>query len=228
MSDICIILAGGLGTRLRSLLPDAPKCLAPVGGRTFLELQLEMLAEQGVTSFVLSLGHLAEKVMMVADGLRARYAVDWVVEPSPLGTGGAILYAMDEKNLDEVLIANGDTLLLANLAALRAPLDAGEAMRIAAVAAGDRTRFGGLDVRDGRVTGFLEKGTSGPGLINAGFYRLSREVFGGFAPGAVFSLETQVLPGLVRQGALTAAVLDGRFIDIGVPDDFRRLQDEFA
>jgi D-glycero-alpha-D-manno-heptose 1-phosphate guanylyltransferase len=96
----CIVLAGGLGTRLRSVLADVPKCLAPVGARSFLEIQLEFLAGQGVERFVLSLGHLAQQVEAASKSFRLAERLSIVTEPHALGTGGAVLHAMASTCLD--------------------------------------------------------------------------------------------------------------------------------
>lgn len=220
----CIVLAGGLGTRLGDVLQGLPKCLAPVGGRSFLSIQLDALAAQGIGPFVLALGHAAEPVMDEARALRARHVVDWVVEPERLGTGGAALYALNECGLDEALVTNGDTHLSGSLAALLPPLrrEQGEILRMATVQLADRRRFGGLVLEGDRVVDFLEKGAASAGAINAGIYRLARAVFGARHPGQAFSLETEVLPGLARQRRIGAAPVDGSFIDIGVPEDYSR------
>jgi len=226
----CVVLAGGFGTRLREAVPDRPKCLAPVGARSFLEIHLDSLAGQGVDRFVLSLGHMAEMVIAAIEPLRTRYHIDCVIEESPLGTGGAVCYAMHQVGLDEAMLTNGDTFLDADLSDLMTPLalNAGERMRLAAVKVDDRSRFGGITLANRLVTGFLEKGAAGAGLINAGVYRVHRSAFGNRAPGDVFSLETDVMPQLVQTGALKATVVLGSFIDIGVPLDYRRFCDEHA
>jgi len=221
----CVILAGGLGTRLRPVLADRPKCLAPVGQTTFLALQMQALAERGATRFVLSLGHLAPLVLQEIEPLRAQFGIEAVVEPQALGTGGAVLYAMAECGLEECLATNGDTWLDADLAALLAPLQRtrGELMRMAVVPVDDASRYGAVRVgADGRVAGFAARGEAGPATINAGLYRLHRQVFEGRSPGQAFSLEAEVLPALAAAGSLFASRLDGVFIDIGVPDDYKR------
>ena len=219
---VCIVLAGGLGTRLRSAVPDLPKCLAPVGDRSFLDLQIERLAAEGFDRFVLSLGYGADAVQRAVPGFAEADRIEAVVEEEPLGTGGAILHVLEQAGLEEAVVANGDTFIDAPLAAMHAPLGPGERLRIAAVPVDDRARYGGIELDGTRVTAFVEKGRGGPGLINAGLYRVQRAAFDGFAPGDAFSVETQVMPALLRDYALHAVVLDGAFIDIGVPDDYWR------
>lgn len=221
----CIVLAGGLGTRLRSVLQDVPKGLAPVRGRPFLAWQLASLAERGVERFVFALGHGSQQIEAALQTWPQAPDITCVVEPVALGTGGAIAHAMDEVGLNEALVANGDTFVGGTLAAMLAPLrlESGELLRIAAVDVPDRTRFGGLATDEqGRVTHFLEKGERGAGPINAGIYRLHRDALPAAGQPATYSLETDVMPGLVARGAISTAKLAGPFIDIGVPEDYRR------
>lgn len=223
MSSVCIVLAGGLGTRLRSVVPELPKCLAPIAKQPFLMWQLQSLAVRGVDRFVLALGNGADHVL---EALREPWAldlsIDTVIERELLGTGGATRFALDEIGLDEALIANGDTFLGGSLKTMLAPLDlsGGELMRIATVQVSDRTRFGGVALDTAhRVTAFFEKGQTGAGSINAGLYRIHRLAFDCEERGS-FSMETQVMPSLVKKYALQARELSGPFIDIGVPDDY--------
>lgn len=223
-TQTCVILAGGLGTRLRSVVADLPKCLAPVGSRPFLDIQIGALAQAGVQEVVLSLGHLADLVVEAIGSQAAGIPVRHVVERELLGTGGAIAHVLDTLGLDEVLVANGDTYLDGDLAAMLQPLDrvGGELFRMAIVDVPDRARFGGVEVNgSGAVTGFLEKGRADGGPINAGLYRLCREALPRDRTGA-YSLEADVLPALVRAGAVRARTIAGEFIDIGVPEDYHR------
>jgi D-glycero-alpha-D-manno-heptose 1-phosphate guanylyltransferase len=227
----CIVLAGGLGTRLRPVLTDRPKCLAPVGQRPFLALQLEMLASHGIQHFVLSLGHLAPMVLRAIEPLRSHLRIDAVTEPEPLGTGGAILQTMTGAGLTECVVTNGDTWVDADLSGLIAPLDpaAQEKLRMGCTVVPDRSRYGGVAFEgSGLVAGFLPKGAEGSGPINAGLYRVHRSAFDGWPAGSAFSLETDVLPGLIAAGAVSATPLDGAFIDIGVPEDYRRFCERHA
>lgn len=224
----CIVLAGGLGTRLRSVTGDLPKCLAPVQGQPFLWWLLQVLRQQGFGPVMLSLGHGADQVIAASAGWDVRH----VVESEALGTGGAIRMALQEAGWAQALVVNGDTLVGGSLRALLSPLGylpngQPELLRMAAVAVEDRSRFGGLSIStDGRLTGFLEKGRSGPGAINAGIYRVHSDVFNR-APvppaGQAFSFEAAVLPELCQQGVVGTVPIQGRFIDIGVPEDYRRL-----
>ena len=219
----CIVLAGGLGTRLRDAVPSVPKCLAPIAGQPFLRWQLESLAQRGVEHFVLSLGNGSGQVLeAIQDSWAKEFKIECVIEDEALGTGGATHFAMMKSNLDEALIVNGDTFLGGRLDGMYEQLDLenGELMRIATVNVEDRSRFGGVEVdQENHVINFLEKGQAGPGQINAGLYRISIKAFADQSHG-VFSLETVVMPRLVVGRSLQARELAGPFIDIGVPDDY--------
>jgi len=172
---------------------------------------------------VLALGYGADEVLESLKQTWARdLSIETVIERELLGTGGAALFAMNATGLNEALIANGDTYLGGSLKSMLEPLDfeEGEFMRIAIVQVPDRKRFGGVAVdTEHRVTAFLEKGQAGAGSINAGLYRIHRKAFDCEALDA-FSMETQLMPRLVANGALQAREIDGPFIDIGVPDDY--------
>lgn len=227
----CIVLAGGLGTRLRSVVQDVPKGLAPVHGKPFLAWQVMSLTERGIGRFVFALGHGSAQIQRAVQEWPQASAVTCVVEPTALGTGGAIAHAMDAAGLEEALVVNGDTFVGGPLDAMLAPLALAQndLLRIAMVEVPDRSRFGGLETDDhGRVTRFLEKGAQGPGVINAGIYRVHRRALpraGADQPSA-YSLETEVLPQLASQGAISSARMAGPFIDIGVPEDYRRFCDQ--
>lgn len=218
----CIVLAGGLGTRLRGILKDMPKCLAPVRDRSFLEILLDNLSFRGVSRFILSLGYRADLVLATCENLRHRYNIDTVTEGRALGTGGAALFAMHMMDVDSAWVANGDTFLDADLYRMSVPLDrkSGELMRLACIEVNDRTRYGGVESTEGRVTGFAEKGPAGPGLINAGLYHLCRDAFSDAQLGTAFSMEDDVMPKLIKSCSLTSIRLEGTFIDIGVPQDY--------
>jgi len=189
-----------------------------------------MLATRGIDRFVLSLGHLAPMVQRAIEPLQERLRIDAVTEPEPLGTGGAILYTMHAAQLQECLVTNGDTWLDADLSGLMAPLNpaAHEKLRMGCTVVADRSRYGGVAFEgSGLVAGFLPKGAEGSGPINAGFYRVHRSAFDGWSVGSSFSLELDVLPGLVAAGAVSATPLDGAFIDIGVPEDYRRFGERY-
>lgn len=224
-----IILAGGLGTRLRSVVPDLPKPMATVAGRPFLSWVLDPLVEAGFDRAVLAVGYRYEAIRdHFGDryqGLTLRYSV----EASPLGTGGAIRLAGHLLEGDPLFVLNGDTFLELNY---RAMLDhhrqTGAELSVAVRQVQDVSRYGALNVTDGRIRQFLEKGRSGPGLINAGTYILSRAILGLIPDGEAYSFEQQLLMPRVTELAPAAFLADGLFIDIGVPEDYARAQRLFG
>ena len=232
-----IVLAGGLGTRLRSAVSDLPKCLAPIGDKPFLFFLLEELARQGVTRVILSVGYRKEMVMEYVEGREWPFEVVWAVEEEPLGTGGGIRLALSMAREDRVLVLNGDTFFhveLAELLAVEAPVVmALKPMR-------DFDRYGTVSVipsapfsvisseveKSLRVTAFREKKPCAEGLINGGVYALERTLFEGLNLPAKFSFEEAVLEPFAREGKVAGKVCDGYFIDIGIPSDFERAQRE--
>jgi len=219
-----VILAGGRGTRLRSVVSDVPKPLAPVNGRPFLDYQLDLLAACGrVRSVVLAIGHLAERVQAHYEAHPPSLPLRLAIERELLGTGGALANAAPLTTSARVLVLNGDSLFAWSLPPL---LDALDRLRVAGAALGlvqvpDAVRYGSVDVDDGLVVAFREKDeTTGPGLINGGVYCFDREVVDELPKGTVFSLEREVFPRLSSEGRLAAVEFDSEFIDIGLPETY--------
>lgn len=214
------VLAGGLGTRIRSVLGDTPKVLAPVAGRPFLGHLLDRLASAGVRRTVLCLGHLADRVEAWLDREEVRHGMEIVrlVEPSPLGTAGAIAFARPQLRTDPVLVMNGDTFVDADLASFVAShARSGAAASVLCVAVQDASRYGRVDVGlDGRVLRFREK-QPGSGIVNAGVYLFSAGFLDGIAAEKAVSLERDILE-RAPPGALNAYATRARFIDIGTPE----------
>lgn len=221
-------MAGGLGTRLRQVVPDLPKPMAPVAGRPFLEILLSMLAQKGFNRVVLSLGYMSEKIIAhFGDNYRGMQLVH-EVELQALGTGGAIRAALARCEADHVFIFNGDTYLDLEVAALERLWQAGRHPLIVVRQVPDTARFGKVEMCDGRINAFLEKGRTGPGLINAGCYVLPKTALDGFALGQAFSLETEFFIKHLQKIRIDGFVTHGRFIDIGVPDDYALAQTALA
>jgi len=221
-----IVLAGGMGTRLRAVLPELPKPMAPVGGRPFLELLLARMARQGFDHVVLSLGYKAEIIARHFGAQFRSLKLSYEIEQQPLGTGGAVRTALEHCRQDHVYIFNGDTFIDLDVAAVEALWQAHREPIIVARQLEDVSRFGRMETEDGRITGFTEKGAPGPGLINAGCYVMGRHVLDEFDRGAAFSLERDYFYNAVHRQPFRAFVSDGLFIDIGVPEDYARAQIE--
>ncbi len=208
-----VILAGGLGTRLRPVTEKMPKCLAPVGGRPFLYYLLRLLKERGVTRAVLCTGYLGEQVEAAfGAGFAAGPALSYSREGDRLlGTGGALKQA--EPLLDDsFLVVNGDTYLDMDYAALYAALNGCFRAVIAAGRCGSRFD---LDIDGtGRVARY-DKTAPGLCYVNAGAIALRRETLNRVLPNTVVSLEEDILPPLVARGEVLAFPVGGPFYDIG-------------
>ena len=223
-----IVLAGGFGTRLRQVVPDLPKPMAPVAGRPFLEILLSMLAQKGFTRVVLSLGFMSDKIIEHFGDSYLGMKLVHEVELQPLGTGGAIRAALARCEEDHVFIFNGDTYLDLEVDALERLWRSEHHPLIVVREVSDTTRFGKVEMRDGRINAFLEKGMSGPGLINAGCYVLPKAALDSFPLGQPFSLETDFFIRDLQKTRFDGFVTQGRFIDIGVPDDYALAQTALA
>lgn len=221
-----IVLAGGMGTRLRHLLPDIAKPMAPIAGRPFLEILLTRLAQGGVSRVILSLGY---KAVTIRDYFGSNFAgmeIVPVVEQEPLGTGGAIRFAMEACQRDHFFVFNGDTFVDVDLYSLDAHWRGHRGLTVVAREVDDTGRYGGMQVEGERVIGFIEKGRSGPGLINAGCYVLPAGLLNGFPAGKAFSFEVDFLAKEVTTRAIDCFRTRGYFIDIGIPEDYLRAQKE--
>lgn len=221
-----IVLAGGLGTRLRASVPDLPKPLAPVAGRPFLAWLLDMHAAQGVRKVILAVGYRAGQVRLAIGSRWQGMDVVYSEETEPLGTGGAIALALGKVAGDAVHVVNGDTFLRYGLAGLeQATRAGGAAIGVALARVPDVGRYGAVDLdAAGRVLAFREKGGTGEGLINAGSYYLADPGAVTVAGQARFSFEADILQPAVGQGRVLGWDEARNFIDIGVPEDYARAQ----
>src|SRR6185437_736988 len=224
-----IILAGGLGTRLRPRVADRPKPMADISGKPFLAWLLDYLAGQGVTRAILAIGYRGEVIEGYFGARYAGLALRYVVEEAPLGTGGAIRLALAESREDPVWVVNGDTMLCLDYRAMGdAHQRRGEAMTMALRRVADAGRYGAVELSGDRVTGFAARGAAGPGLINSGVYLVSPRLFYGHDLPRIFSFERDFLPVAAGAGRVAGFVTDGWFIDIGMPEDYDRAQGELA
>lgn len=215
-----IVLAGGFGTRLRPLVTNVPKPMAPIAGRPFLEFLLESLALKGFDHVVLSLGYMADKVFGYFGNRFEGLDITYVIENTPLGTGGAIRLALEACHSDHVFVFNGDTYLNLDVNALEQQWQTLHHSIVVGKKVLDTTRYGRLIVDKFRIINFAEKGVSGPGLINAGCYLLPSDALNNFPINQPFSLETDYFQRAVAYTEFDVFVTDGEFIDIGVPEDY--------
>jgi NDP-sugar pyrophosphorylase family protein len=222
-----LLLVGGEGTRLRAVLDSAPKPLALVGGRPFLELLVRQLESQGIRDLVLCTGYRAEQIEKIfGNGRRMNVSIAYSREPRPLGTAGALKLARHHlEGESEFLLLNGDSFLELSFGPMIAFHRAhGGVATIASVPVSDTSRYGTLEIgAQGRVRGFREKsGDKGPGFINAGVYVFSSGILERIPEGPA-SLERDVLPQALDLG-IYALEQPGIFIDIGTPADYARAQ----
>lgn len=230
MLDCAVILSGGLGTRLRSVVSDRPKVMALVDGRPFLTHLLDQLADSGIRRVVLCTGYMADAVRdQLEDEYRGMELV-YSTEESPLGTGGAIRNAADLLSGEMLLVMNGDSYCRCDISGFitsQAASGAYAGMVLARV--DDVARFGAvLTNNDSIVESFIEKGgQAGPGWINAGIYLLPADLVHKIDPDRQVSLEREVFPLLIAKG-LFGYHCAGAFIDIGVPEEYQRSQIFFS
>jgi D-glycero-alpha-D-manno-heptose 1-phosphate guanylyltransferase len=222
-----IILAGGLGTRLRSVVSDVPKAMAPVAGRPFLELLLCSLKAKGISRAILSVGYMSEVIISHFQKRPISMDLEYEVESTPLGTGGAIAAALRHVTGDHVFVFNGDTYLDLDLGAVAAMWPGDGTPIVVTRSVEDTERFGSLELADGRIARFFGSGKKGAGVVNAGCYLIPRNAFAGVSLPDMFSFEQDYL-GLRPPLSLRAFVSNGQFIDIGIPEDFRRAQIDLA
>jgi D-glycero-alpha-D-manno-heptose 1-phosphate guanylyltransferase len=221
-----IVLAGGLGTRLRTAVPALPKPMAPVNGRPFLEHQLDYWAGQGVTRFILSVGYRHEAITGHFGKTYHNVPVSYAVEDRPLGTGGGLLLAAASlRNAGAFLVLNGDTYFEVGLASLREFHAATDAtLTLALFRSPQHGRYTGL--RTGSTGEVLSLSAGEPGgLANGGVYLMERGLLeeGPWQASSPVSLEEDILPFALRSSKRVYGLeCSGRFLDIGIPEDYAR------
>lgn len=222
-----IVLAGGMGTRLKSVVSEIPKPMAPVGDKPFLAFLLGWLSDSGVDTVVLSVGYKWE---VIRDHFGATYrgmTLKYAVEGKPLGTGGAVALALRETTGRSVLVVNGDTAFPVDLRELsRIHGESGAGATLALKGMTDFDRYGTIDLSEaGSVKAFREKAPCAKGLINGGIYAMDRRFLDGRGLPERFSLEQDVLEKEAGQGRLRGVVFDAPFLDIGIPEDYAKAPD---
>ena len=207
---------------MAQVLKNTPKCLAPVLDTDFLSIILQNLNQFPVKRAILSLHHMADQIVGRVENIRGtgllKYDLDYVVEPTPLGTGGAIKYCLSNKEISQrFIVLNADTFVTGDLN----QLFHSSQNTIGIVYQKDLTRFGSVEVNhEMRIMNFTEKSAlKSPGYINAGYANLNHQCFEG-KYGPTFSLELDVYSSLVRRENLFGRLIQGTFCDIGVPEDY--------
>jgi D-glycero-alpha-D-manno-heptose 1-phosphate guanylyltransferase len=223
-----IVLAGGMGTRLQTVVRDIPKPMASVDGRPFLEYVLAQLPGIGIQRVVLSVGYKWEVILAHFGHSFMGMEIDYAVEEQPLGTGGGIKLAFDKTTSEQVLVLNGDTLFACDLRWHFAQHTTdGGLISLALKEMHDFDRYGSVEVdADRRVMGFKEKQALDYGLINAGVYVIDRALWAKVDVAEKFSFEKDILERYVGALSFMGYKQDGYFIDIGIPEDYARAQME--
>jgi len=225
-----IVLAGGLGTRLASVIGEVPKPMAPVGARPFLEYLLDYLVEQGIESAVLAVSYRWEVIRDHFGGDYRGMELHYSVEERPLGTGGAIRQALGLVAERDVVVVNGDTLFPVDLHGLaKTHQEHGALLTIALKRVADSGRFGRVEVTEGgTICRFQEKGAQAAGWINGGTYMVNRGLFDRFPMAGRFSFELDLIEPNTARIRPRAFFAEGEFIDMGVPEEYARAQREIG
>ena len=223
MKDVpALILAGGSGTRLRSVMPDLPKPLAPIGGRPFITYLLDELIAAGMTRAIICIGYKADLMRSMLGTSYGPLALEYSQENEPLGTGGATRHALPLIHSDQFFLLNGDSFCDASLADLHAfHIMHGKPASLVALEMDDTSRYGQLQIAPaGQIEAFKEKQSSGgPGWINAGIYLLQTRLLESIPGNRAVSLEHDAFPQWIGHG-LMAWKTTARFIDIGTPESY--------
>lgn len=219
-----IILAGGFGTRLSSVVKDVPKPMAPVNGKPFLHYLFKELKEQKIPTVVLSVGHLKEVIQEYFKDNYLGIPIQYAIEETPLGTGGGIKHAF-EFIKDDAYVLNGDTFFDVSLHRLK---NEKADISIALKHLYHFDRYGTVELNDkNKIIAFHEKKPCESGLINGGIYYFKKSLFDKIETEKKFSFEKDVLEKHLRDLSMQGVVFDNYFIDIGIPEDYNKAQKDF-
>ena len=229
MINEAIVLAGGLGTRLQAVVPDLPKSLAPVAGKPFLAYLLDYSKKQNIQKFIFALGHKTEQIEAFVKKYLPEGTYTFSVEGEPLGTGGAIYKACKLASTPNTIVINADTFFgisFQNLSIIHELRKAACTMSLKPMTSFNR--YGAVEIHKQVITGFSEKKHHASGLINGGVYALSTEAFLQKSFPAVFSFEKDYLEKEFSGRQIMGMISDAYFIDIGIPEDYQRAQEELV
>lgn len=229
MLNECIILAGGLGTRLQSVVNDVPKVLAVVNGKPFLHYILQEVTRQKISQIVLSVGYKHELIESFCKKNHSNLSINYAIEEEPLGTGGGIALALQQSKSENVLIINGDTFFQINFDLLFDLHQSHTAcFSIALKPMKNFDRYGSVVINDqNRITGFKEKQFQTEGTINAGIYLLNKKDFLKSRFPQKFSFEKDFMEKYYQSFNMHGFSFDNYFIDIGIPEDYYKAQQDF-
>ena len=231
MLNTAIILAGGRGTRLKTIISDLPKPMAPIMNVPFLTYQLNYLKYFGIKKVIFSVGYLSEKIIAHYNQSFENISIEYSIEKNPLGTGGGIRMAMSNLNEDLVLILNGDSFFDLNLEQFyNLHLEQKAEFSLALRYVNNSERYGNIEFNSThQITSFIEKNQlNQSGYINAGVYILSKKLYlQNTKPDINFSIEKDFFEKQLNQLIIKGFEFKDYFIDIGIPEDYLKAQDDF-
>lgn len=231
MLNTAIILAGGMGTRLKTIISDLPKPMAPIMNVPFLTYQLNYLKHFGIKKVIFSVGYLSEKIIAHYNQSFENISIEYSIEKNPLGTGGGIRMAMSNLNEDLVLILNGDSFFDLNLEQFyNLHLEQKAEFSLALRYVNNSERYGNIEFNSSnQITSFIEKNQlNQSGYINAGVYILSKKLYlQNTKPDINFSIEKDFFEKQLNQLIIKGFEFKDYFIDIGIPEDYLKAQDDF-
>lgn len=220
-----IILAGGMGTRLQELVPDVPKPMAPVGGKPFLYYVFQWLEKYKIEKVIISAGYKSEAIVSYFGNSFNKVSIDYSIEMKPLGTGGALAFALHKTTDNEILIINGDTYFPVSLDNFHSfHSESRNVFSMALKKMKNFSRYGSVECEGNTILKFNEKRFCKEGLINGGIYIIDRRFLEAGQFPEVFSLEKDLLEKEANSWKLKGQVFDDPFIDIGIPEDYMRAQ----
>lgn len=229
MNKECIILAGGLGTRLQSVVSDVPKCMAPVANKPFLSHIFGYLESHKFNHIILSLGYKSEIIIDWLKTQNRNFEVSYVIESKALGTGGAIRLAFSKVRSDKAIVLNGDTFFnIDNDSLFDFHLKQNAEITLALKPMTDFDRYGSVEIdNNNRILKFKEKQHLLKGLINGGVYLINKNIFDYLELSEVFSFEKEILEAKTSELEIYGLPFENYFIDIGIPSDFEKANIDF-
>ena len=224
-----IILAGGFGTRLQGVINDVPKPMADINGKPFLSYLMEYLSKQGLDKILLSVGYKYEIIRTYFGSRYNNMEIEYVIENEPLGTGGAVKESLKHVHGDDAIVLNGDSYFNVDLKEMLGFYHAHNGLlTIAVKPMHNFDRYGTVILKEDKIIDFQEKIFKKFGYINGGIYIMNKSISDHFTQrNAAFSFEADILEKKVGTIQPFAFTDDGYFIDIGIPEDYARAQQEF-
>jgi D-glycero-alpha-D-manno-heptose 1-phosphate guanylyltransferase len=220
-----IILAGGLGTRLKSIVHDTPKPMAIINGKPFLNYILDQLDDQNFDRVILSVAYQANYIIKYYSNQYKNLKIEYSIEEEPLGTGGAIKKSLELVLGDYSFIINGDTYIKIQASMLETLWGKSKRPIILGIEVENTERFGKILVKNNNLVGFKEKGINGKGIINGGLYIFPKSILSDYPKDTYFSIESDFILKKYKEVLFKVLISKSKFIDIGVPEDYYLAQE---